>query len=354
MTRATAGICRRRYERAISVGEVKLLNECQRVNMIPGMHDIAKKAQLARALNRMRAVFPDDFDFYPQTWTLPAQIDQFRSHCDEARRRDATYIVKPSGGSQGTGIYLVRSPEQLNGHAAAVVQVRALRHAHRPRTHLPRKHLPRKHRPHGPARAPAPALCFRPCPTPAPTSATRERACVRTSAYGARRTTRQEYIDAPLLLDGYKFDLRLYVLVLSVQPLTAYLFKRGMARFATNRCAASPRTLSRCAALGMTSHRVSRQAAALRPLAFPMSAALSHQPLAGATHPPACISNVCGPLPPTSGRRHPPPRLHFQCLRPSPTNLWSAPPSPWPAQVQAADRRQSERCLHAPHQLLPQ
>ena len=34
------------YERAISVGEVKLLNERQRVNMIPGMHDIAKKVPL--------------------------------------------------------------------------------------------------------------------------------------------------------------------------------------------------------------------------------------------------------------------------------------------------------------------
>ena len=158
------------YERAISVGEVKLLNERQRVNMIPGMHDIAKKVSLARSLNRMRTLFPNDFNFYPRTWTLPSQLDAFRAHCDEAgersRARPPTYIVKPSGGSQGTGIYLVRSPEQLKDHHTAVVQ---------------------------------------------------------------------DYVESPLLLDGLKFDFRLYVLVLSVQPLTAYLYKGGMARFATSR-----------------------------------------------------------------------------------------------------------------------
>ena len=156
------------YERAISIAEVKLLNECQRVNMIPGMHDIAKKTSLAKALNRMRLLFPDEFKFYPMTWTLPGQLDAFRSHVDEceSRKEKATFICKPSGGSQGTGIYLTRSADAVASHQNAVVQ---------------------------------------------------------------------EYIDQPLLLDGLKFDLRLYVLVLSVQPLTAYLFRQGMARFATNK-----------------------------------------------------------------------------------------------------------------------
>ena len=42
-------------------------------------------------------------------------------------------------------------------------------------------------------------------------------------------------MEAPALLDGYKFDLRLYVLVVSLKPLTVYLYKEGMARFATTR-----------------------------------------------------------------------------------------------------------------------
>ena len=97
----------------------------------------------------------------------PAQLDAFKAHCDDASERSGrppTYIVKPSGGSQGTGIYLIRQADQLQATHNAVVQ---------------------------------------------------------------------EYVETPLLLEGLKFDLRLYCLVLSVQPLTAYLYKGGMARYDT-------------------------------------------------------------------------------------------------------------------------
>lgn len=43
----------------------------------------------------------------------------------------------------------------------------------------------------------------------------------------------QKYVTNPLLLDGFKFDLRLYILITSFSPLEVFIYKEGFARMST-------------------------------------------------------------------------------------------------------------------------
>ena len=45
----------------------------------------------------------------------------------------------------------------------------------------------------------------------------------------------QRYIKNPYLLDGLKFDLRIYVLLAGTDPLRLYVYEEGLTRLATKR-----------------------------------------------------------------------------------------------------------------------
>lgn len=72
------------------------------------MTDLSKKISLSRAIASMRRLFPDEYEFYPKSWFLPAQLDEFIDYCDSiyvsadeedcAEPQPKWFIVKPDDG----------------------------------------------------------------------------------------------------------------------------------------------------------------------------------------------------------------------------------------------------------------
>ncbi|XP_059906475.1 tubulin polyglutamylase TTLL11 isoform X2 [Gadus macrocephalus] len=143
------------------------------VNKFPGMIEMLKKINLSRALRTMHELFPEEYNFYPRSWILPDEYQQFSAQIRGLKDSDAaahrTFIVKPDSGSQGEGIYLIREASEVRLAAGSQ----------------------------------------------------------------ARQAVVQEYVQRPLLIDKLKFDIRLYVLVKALEPLQIYIAKEGLTRFCT-------------------------------------------------------------------------------------------------------------------------
>ena len=143
---------------------VRRAHSYQRVNHIPGMINIYRKNNLARALGRMQKLFGDVYDFFPRTWILPHDYGCVKDYL--LSRPDRCVIIKPAGSAQGKGIYLALTPTMIQ-------------------------------------------RC-------------------------TEETIAQAYVMKPLTIDGKKFDMRVYALVTSVDPLRILVYKDGLVRLCTS------------------------------------------------------------------------------------------------------------------------
>eukprot|EP00927_Polykrikos_kofoidii_P065996 TRINITY_DN61679_c0_g1_i1.p1 TRINITY_DN61679_c0_g1~~TRINITY_DN61679_c0_g1_i1.p1 ORF type:complete len:736 (+),score=102.36 TRINITY_DN61679_c0_g1_i1:44-2251(+) len=154
----------------------------QLVSKFPGILQSCRKVDLAISLRAMLDAYPRDYAFVPRTWilssALPEDAVELKQTMEE--KHGWTFICKPTAGSQGKGVRLVKKFADLRLPLADVFQPKA------------------------------------------------DGKTTRITEYVVQR-----YLSKPLLVDGFKFDCRIYVVITSVVPLRAYLFREGLARFCT-------------------------------------------------------------------------------------------------------------------------
>jgi tubulin polyglutamylase TTLL6/13 len=97
-------------DREIEPNTLFRMNLHQKINHFPGIYILARKNLFGLGLMSMREHFPEEYNFFPETWTIPLQFSQFRHYYESVEKGKArTYIVKPEALSQGRGIFLTRN-----------------------------------------------------------------------------------------------------------------------------------------------------------------------------------------------------------------------------------------------------
>eukprot|EP01147_Barroeca_monosierra_P006091 gene6091-7376_t len=182
----------------------------QRVNHFPGTGQITRKDNLARNVNRMlRACSEskynmDQLDVFPLSWVFPADLQLFRNYLDDCK--------------------LKRKKKRINGSSLTC----------------------------------KPTFIFKPI------SGARGEGIFVTQnpeeipTHGSLLV--QQYIPNPLLVDGFKFDLRLYVLITSCDPLRIYLFEDGLARLSTTAYKAPSRCNVKDSTMHLTNYSLNKDA----------------------------------------------------------------------------------------------
>ncbi|EFC44955.1 tubulin tyrosine ligase, partial [Naegleria gruberi] len=172
------------------------LGEHQIINHFPNHYELTRKDSMVKNLKRYKKetekteelihlsnqlsnpnyVAPprrNIMDYVPITYTLPADYSLF---VEEFKKNpNQMWIMKPSSKAQGKGIFIITKLSQVKRWAKDKWAYMAVKEQY----------------------------------------------------------VISKYINAPLLVGGKKFDLRMYVLVTSYRPLKAYVYKEGFARFCT-------------------------------------------------------------------------------------------------------------------------
>ena len=174
-------------DNAVTPDKLAKMKLYQKINHFPGMYSISRKNYLAYNLNKLKKIYPEEYNFFPKTWVIPCDMGELKAFIQSKKK--CFLIVKPEASCQGRGIYITRKLEEIDTSSKHVVQ---------------------------------------------------------------------EYINKPYLIDGLKFDLRIYVLLTGSDPLRIFIHKEGLTRFATENYSKPTINNSQIACMHLTNYAVNK------------------------------------------------------------------------------------------------
>ena len=186
---------------SVTVDKVAAMKPYQRLNHFPSMLEICRKVSLSKHMSRMAARLPSEFNFYPLSFQLPKQLDELLV----ALRRNTAKVAQ---GDSDVQTFILKPSSGAQGRGIHLVQNVA-----------------------------------------------------QLQGIDVTDCVAQRYVNKPLLIDGLKFDLRIYCLVLSVDPLKIYLYDEGLARLATTLYAAPSSSNLDTATIHLTNYAINKSSA---------------------------------------------------------------------------------------------
>ncbi|KAK7084364.1 putative tubulin polyglutamylase ttll2 [Halocaridina rubra] len=172
----------------------------QVINHIPRANGLCKKDSLARSLQKMKHAFGSIFDFIPATYLLPCEYTKLVAeytrlmYHQHKLEQGAKAAMSQNGGFGNGGLPFGQTPVDATPQNIWICK---------------------------------------------PIGSSQGRGItifqdLHELSYASSAVV-QRYIGNPLLVGGYKCDVRLYVLVTSFLPLTVYMYTEGIVRFGTEK-----------------------------------------------------------------------------------------------------------------------
>lgn len=191
----------------------QVLRNCRddsRVNKFPNTRAIVRKDLLALHYMNLREAYPEAYNFHPKTYLISSLESEDMGKFQEAFEEQAklachfteqgitdgrngnVWICKPSASHRGKGIYVFGDMEKLKSQMAE--QAAGLEKN---------------------------------------TKRGRKTSLINQTMRGQNSVVVQRYLANPALIEGYKFDIRVYVLVTSFWPLRCYMYREVIGRLGT-------------------------------------------------------------------------------------------------------------------------